>query len=419
MKLRRRRGLSAGCGAALFGMLAWLAVVAPVSSAQVWKLKWSDEFNGPAGAPPDPESWTFDTGGGGWGNKELETYCAPYSKAAPCDPSQPNLYQDGNGNLVIRAVNTNGTWTSGRMKTSGKEAVQYGRVEARMKLAAADGFWPAFWMLGDNMKTAGWPKAGEQDIMEWVQSYGPTTTSSTIHGPGYSGAHGIGGRFTFPNGGRIDDAGYHTYGVVWSKDRLQFYRDDPAQPYLTITPAKLPPGTEWVYNHPFFLLLNFAIGSGGFAGTTDATTPKAGTVLVDYVRVYQASETIDQTRWYSVRPEGGEVSCAFGCGLGSVPSWQFTATTDGYYRVKTRTATAAVVAHGEGRRSNAKLMKVGEADASSVEEWMPERETDGSYLFVNRATRRCLSASASGSSMPQEELCRSGAAQRFVLTEQP
>ncbi len=254
--------------------------------AQIWNLQWSEEFNDAAGTPPSPDRWTFDTGGGGWGNGEIEIYCAPGSNATPCDASRPNLSQDGKGNMVIRAVKTNGTWTSGRMKTQGKEAFQYGRIEARMKMTAADGFWPAFWMLGDNMKAVGWPISGEQDIIEWVQSYGPSTTSSTVHGPGYSGGHGIGGRFTFPNGERIDTE-YHTYGVVWSKDRMQFYRDNPTNPFLTVTPASLPSGTKWVYNQPFFVLLNFAIGGGGFPGTTDASTPTEGTALVDYVRVYK------------------------------------------------------------------------------------------------------------------------------------
>ena len=122
--------------------------------------------------------------------------------------------------------------------------------------------------------------------MEWVQSYGPATTSSTIHGPGYSGAHGIGSRFTFPAPAQVDTA-FHTYGVLWSKDKLEFYRDDPAKSYFTLTPADLPAGTTWVYNQPFFILLNFAIGSGGFAGASDASTPATGKALVDYVRVYQ------------------------------------------------------------------------------------------------------------------------------------
>ena len=249
-------------------------------------LLWSDEFDGSAGAAPNGANWGYDTGAGGWGNGEIQTYCAFGSSAAPCDPKVPNAYLDGAGHLVLNAVQTGGKWTSARLLTKGKQSFQYGRIEARMKLPVAAGFWPAFWMLGADIGTSGWPAAGEQDIMEWVQKYGATASSSTIHGPGYSGAGGIGKQFTFPASGRVDD-GFHTYGVVWSEDKLQFYRDDPSAPFFTLTPANLPAGTKWVYNKPYFLLLNFAIGGGGFPGVTDATTPASGQVLVDYVRVYK------------------------------------------------------------------------------------------------------------------------------------
>ena len=149
------------------------------------------------------------------------------------------------------------------------------------------GFWPAFWLLGDDHETNHWPACGEEDIIEWVQKYGPNTTSSHIHGPGYSGAKGIGAEFTFPDRGRIDDGDFHTYGMTWSPNRLEFYRDDPTKPYSVITPADLPPNTKWIFDHPFYVILNFAIGEAGFAGTTDSTTPPSGKMWVDYVRFYQ------------------------------------------------------------------------------------------------------------------------------------
>src|SRR5713101_4379161 len=158
-------------------------------------------------------------------------------------------------------------------------------MEARIKLPVGAGFWPAWWMLGSNHDTVGWPTCGEQDIMEWHNAYGPSTTSSTVHGPGYSGGNGIGSRFTFPNGERIDDANYHTYGVVWSQNKMQFYRDDPTKPFFTVTPASIPAGDQWVFNHPFYLILNFAIG-GGFGGTIN-NPPNPSKMLVDYVRVYE------------------------------------------------------------------------------------------------------------------------------------
>ncbi len=264
--------------------------LARTASAQAWTLQWSDEFNAAAGIYPNAANWTYDTGNGGFNNPEIEYYCAPGSNTAPCSTTSPNAYQDGNGNLVIKAMrNGSGEWTSARLKTQGLKQFQYGRIEARIKLPVGDGFWPAFWMLGANINTVSWPACGEQDIMEWVQSYTPTTTSSTSHGPGYSGGNGIGARFTFPNGGRIDDGNYHVYGVLWGPNSIQYYRDSPSNIFLTTTPANIPSGDQWVYNNPFFLLLNLAIGSGGFPGATDGSTPGSATMLVDYVRVYSPS----------------------------------------------------------------------------------------------------------------------------------
>jgi beta-glucanase (GH16 family) len=268
----------------------------PFAAAQNWTLIWSDEFNGAAGSAPDSSNWKFETGNNnGWGNGELEYYCPPGNNTPPCSASNPNILLDGNGNLVIQAVKTqSGTWTSGRMKTEGLREFQYGRIEAKMKLPVGAGLWPAFWMLGSNIGTVNWPTCGEQDIMEWVPQYTPTTTSSTIHGPGYSGGNGIGKKFIFPAGGRVDDAGFHTYGVIWSQDKMQFYRDDYTQPFFTVTSADIPAGKQWVYNHPFFILLNLAVG-GGFPGPPDGSTPSPALALVDYVRVYQQSPAITVT----------------------------------------------------------------------------------------------------------------------------
>src|SRR5713101_141767 len=278
----------------LLFILATLLFLVPFSAAQSWTQVWSDEFNGPAGSAPDPNNWKFETGNNnGWGNNELEYYCPPTNNTPPCSTATPNIYLDGTGNLVIKAINQSGTWTSGRMKTEGLQPFQYGRMEARMKLPVGAGIWPAFWMLGTDIGSVGWPTCGEQDIMEWVPQYTPTTTSSTIHGPGYSGGNGIGSKFTFPSGGRVDNA-FHTYGVIWSQNKMQFYRDDYTQPFFTVTPANIPGGTQWVFNHPFFILLNLAMG-GGFPGNPDGTTPNPAMVLVDYVRVYEQSPVVAVT----------------------------------------------------------------------------------------------------------------------------
>ncbi len=268
-----------------------LCVSSPVlgSAQSAWQLVWSDEFNGPANSAPDSSKWGYDTGGGGWGNNEEEIYCAPGSNASPCTTATPNAYQDGNGNLVIQAVQSGGTWTSARMRTYPMVQFQYGRIEARMKLPVGAGIWPAFWMLGQNFNTTAWPLCGEMDIMEWVPQYGASTTSSTIHGP-FSGGNGVGSQFKFPNGGRVDDAGFHTYGVIWSPNQAQFYRDDPANIYFTINKTTDIAG-DWAFNHPFFIILNLAIG-GYFPGYSNATTPNPSVLSVDYVRVYRAENSL-------------------------------------------------------------------------------------------------------------------------------
>jgi beta-glucanase (GH16 family) len=274
--------------ALLLATAAVLMTAAP-ARAQSWNLIWSDEFNGSAGTLPDSTKWNFDVGNnGGWGNGESEFYCVAGSNSAPCSSANPNSFMNGSGSLVIRARKTaSGTWTSARMLTSGKFSIQYGRIEARMRLVAASGLWPAFWMLGTNIGTVGWPSCGEVDIMEWVDNYGPSVTSSALHGPGYSGGGNIGVQSGFPNGTRVDDANYHIYGVIWSPNQIQFYRDSTANITRTITPANIPAGTTWAYNHPFFILMNQAVGGNWFPGP-DGSTPAVNDVLVDYVRVYQA-----------------------------------------------------------------------------------------------------------------------------------
>lgn len=271
--------------------LLMLLCVAPALTAQGYRLVWSDEFNGAAGTVPQETDWNFEHGWGPKSNHEIQWYCLPGSDEGPCEAKDPNLYEDGQGHLVVKAIHANQLWSSARINTAGKHAFLYGRVEARLKMEPGAGFWPAFWMLGADEKQVGWPKCGEQDIMEWVQKYGPSTTSSTVHGPGYSGAQGPSRTYTFPkvNGveGRIDDGAFHTYGMTWTENRMEFYRDDPAKPYFTVTPATLPAGAKWVYDRPFFVILNFAVGEAGFAGSVDASTPQTGTMLVDYVRVYQ------------------------------------------------------------------------------------------------------------------------------------
>lgn len=243
-----------------------------------WKLVWSDEFNAPDNSPADTSKWVLETGGKGWGNDELESYTA----------RPQNSFQQG-GNLVIKALKETYTgadgvardYTSARLKTEGKFSHKYGRFEARIKIPQGQGLWPAFWMLGDDIGKRGWPKSGEIDIMENIGKE-PALVHGTIHGPGYSGDKGPTAPYAFPSDQHFADD-FHVYAVEWEKKVIRFYVDDHL--YATRTPADLPKGAKWVFQHNFFILLNVAVG-GGWPGNPDDSSVFPQSMLVDYVRVY-------------------------------------------------------------------------------------------------------------------------------------
>ena len=261
----------------LFGLA--LCAFAQDQSQSLWKLVWSDEFNAPDGSAVDPTKWITETGGGGWGNNELEYYTARLA----------NVSQQ-KGNLVITVQQEKYTgsdgvtrnYTSARLKSQGKFSQAYGRFEARIKIPRGQGIWPAFWMLGDDVDKAGWPACGEIDIMENIGKE-PSLVHGTIHGPGYSGAKGISAPDALPTN-RPFAEDFHIYAVEWEPNTIRFYVDDHL--YTTRIPADLPPGTKWVYDHPFFILLNVAVG-GDWPGNPDASSTFPQTMLVDYVRVYE------------------------------------------------------------------------------------------------------------------------------------
>ena len=246
-----------------------------------WNIIWSDEFNGAARSTPDPAKWTYDLGGGGWGNHELEVYTN----------SIDNVFQDGQGYLVIQALKTDAGFTSGRIKTQGKFTFQYGRVEARIKIPFGQGLWPAFWMLGSDMPSVGWPNCGEIDVMENIGKE-PATVHATIHGPGYSAANGISGKFDSGSGQKFADD-FHVFAMVWEPNSIQFFVDGSL--YHRVTLAALPAGAKWVYDHPFFLLLNVAVG-GSWPGSPDNTSSFPQTMMVDWVRVSQLAPPTGRTR---------------------------------------------------------------------------------------------------------------------------
>jgi beta-glucanase (GH16 family) len=259
------------------GVVLFLFAAACATAQSNWKLAWSDEFDGKANTPPDSSKWVYDLGASGWGNAELEKYTN----------SVENVFQDGHGHLVIRAVKTPaGVFTSGRIKTYGKFEFRYGKLEARIKIPKGQGVWPAFWMLGSDMEAEGWPACGEIDVMENIGKE-PGVAHGTVHGPGYSQAEAISGRFALPGQTALSDD-FHVYGVEWKPNVMSFYVDQ--QKYFEVTPQRLPPGAKWVYDHPFWILLNLAVG-GDWPGAPDATTVFPQSMVVDWVRVWQAEPT--------------------------------------------------------------------------------------------------------------------------------
>jgi beta-glucanase (GH16 family) len=259
---------------------------------------WCQEFNGSAGSP-STTAWNFDLGNnGGWGNGEQEVYCGPpgYSgNPSQCptsfSTSTAPVYVDGNGHLVIQPIFENGAWLSGRMNTEGVQNFQYGVLEASIQLpnTTNQGLWPAFWTLGSDITSVPWPTCGEADIMEnWSPQVdggaGPAGNNSTIH-TALTGGDGVGGRYTFP-GGEAGNTAFHTYGVIWTPNQMQFFVDNASTPFFTVTPSDLPSGDTWPFNANLFVLLNVAVGGTLGGSTSGLSNPQP--MVVDYVRYYTA-----------------------------------------------------------------------------------------------------------------------------------
>ncbi|MFK8102588.1 MAG: family 16 glycosylhydrolase [Saprospiraceae bacterium] len=230
------------------------------------QLIWQDEFNS---SQDLSEFWTFETGNNGWGNNELQFYL------------KENTYLQEN-HLVIEARKENhggSLYTSSRMISKDKFDFQYGRVDIRAVLPYGQGIWPALWMLGDNIFTAGWPQCGEIDIME-VVGHQPNTLHGTAHWSNQGGSHSyVGGSTTLATGSFSDQ--FHVFSIIWREDKIEWLLDD--QPYyeLAITANEF---SE--FHNNFFLIFNVAIG-GNWPGNPDASTVFPQYLLVDYIRVFQ------------------------------------------------------------------------------------------------------------------------------------
>jgi beta-glucanase (GH16 family) len=258
------------------GAIAQPPVLPPGSG---FTLVWSDEFSSADGSPPDSTKWTYDLGGSGWGNQELESYT-----------SRSQNVQIQNGNLVITAIQENyigadgiaRNYTSARLKTQSLFTQAYGRFEARIKIPKGQGIWPAFWMLGNDITQNGWPKCGEIDIMENIGRE-PGIIHGSLHGPSSTApTSDLTATVPLPVGQNYSDH-FHIYAIEWEPGTVRFYVD--SNNYATFTQAQWPAGGPWVFDHPFFIIMNLAVG-GVWAGSPDASTQFPQQMLVDYVRVY-------------------------------------------------------------------------------------------------------------------------------------
>ena len=259
--------------------------VVPPAPRNVWVQVWSDEFNGAAGARIDGTKWGYDIGDGcrdgncGWGNNEKEYYT---------DASE-NIALNGQGQLAIIARSAPSglacyygpcRYTSAKITTRGKVVVAPGRVEARIKLPAGQGLWPAFWMLGHTHPAIPWPACGELDIMENKGSQ-PSTTSSAVHGPGYSGSTPFAHAQTLT--ASTFSADFHTFAIEWDSAHVRFFIDDTA--HYGITRSALEQFGRSILGQPFYLIINLAV-SGHFDGDPQSDAILPATMLVDYVRAY-------------------------------------------------------------------------------------------------------------------------------------
>ena len=405
-----RRCLFAALSAALVASAAiGPAQAASTSDVQADAVTFSDTFDGAAGSAVNSSKWTQETGDN-VNNHEREYYTSGTNNAA----------LDGQGHLVITAKKENpanyqcwyGTcqYTSARMNTSGKFSAQYGHVEARMKIPRGQGMWPAFWMLGTDIGSVGWPNSGEIDVMENV-GYEPSTIHGTIHGPGYSGANGIGAAYTLANGAAFADA-FHTFAVDWAPNSIKWSVDGVV--YETRTPADVG-GNTWAFNKPFFLILNLAVG-GDWPGDPNSATAFPAKLVVDSVSV----TTSDTATGVAIKGLAGkcvDVNGAnsangtavqlYDCNGSAAQQW--TVGSDGTIRALGKCLDVASGGTADGTK-----VQLYDCHGSAAQQWAVSSAND----IVNPQANKCLDVtgnnSANGTPL-QIWTCSGGANQKWTV----
>ncbi len=250
-------------------IIVYIITVSGILFGQNWELVWSDEFDA---TTLDESSWTREVGGHGWGNNELQYYTS----------REVNSFLE-NGHLVIQALVENyggREYTSARIKTQNKRFFKYGKFEASIKLPYGQGLWPAFWMLGQNFPTVGWPACGEIDIMEMI---GGPNRDNTSYGTAHwedNGQHlHSGDSYSLSSGIFADD--FHKFTIIWDHQFIRWYVDDNLFYSFNITPFDR---TE--FHRDFFFILNVAVG-GDWPGPPNPSTVFPQSMEIDYVRVYE------------------------------------------------------------------------------------------------------------------------------------
>ena len=387
MRKKRHILLAAALAAATIVPLGLTASAAPAAPAAA---TFSDDFDGSAGSPADGSKWQYETGDN-VNNHELEWYTAGANNAA----------LDGQGHLVITAKKenpgNNNCWygycqyTSARLNTSQHFTQAYGHFEARMQIPRGQGMWPAFWMLGDNIGNVGWPQSGEIDVMENV-GFEPGTVHGTLHGPGYSGANGLGGGYTLPGGQAFAD-GFHTFAVDWAPNQITFSVDGNA--YETRTPADTN-GNQWVFDHPFFIILNLAVG-GDWPGSPDGNTQFPAKLVVDYVHVTTSDSSPPGGGGGSITGLGGKcVDVASANSANGTPvqlydcngttAQQWSVGSDGSIRALGKCLDVNAASSANGTK-----VQLYDCNGSAAQQW--SRPGDGTI----RALGKCLDATNNSS----------------------
>ncbi|MEV6654336.1 ricin-type beta-trefoil lectin domain protein [Streptomyces sp. NPDC051219] len=385
-------------------------VTAPAAAATA--VTFQDNFDGPAGSAVDPGKWQIETGDN-VNNHERQYYTAGNRNAA----------LDGQGHLVITARRENPSnyqcwygrceYTSARLNTAGTFTQAYGHIEARIKVPRGQGMWPAFWMLGNDIGQVGWPDSGEIDIMENV-GFEPSTVHGTLHGPGYSGSGGIGAAYTLPGGQAFADA-FHTFAVDWSPGSVAWSVDGTV--YQRRTPADLG-GRTWVFNKPFFLILNLAVG-GYWPGDPDNTTVLPQQLVVDHVRVSTgddapatagpitglAGKCVDVA---GANPANGTPVQLYDCNGTNAQQW--SVGTDGTVRALGKCLDIA-----ENGTANGSPVHLWDCTGGANQRWT----VTGAQDIVNPQADKCLDATgnnpANGTRL-QIWTCTGAANQKWTLT---